>query len=83
MNSAFEKIACSCLLVQFHEERNELILLVFFFFASGAKIDWVDIRGMIEGSIDKFIARDYFFFSRVEQFCIPRFERNFNITMEH
>lgn len=55
----------------------------FFFFASGAKIDWVDIRGTIEGSIDKFIARDYFFFSRVEQFCIPRFERNFNITMEH
>lgn len=31
VNSAFEKIAC--LLVQFHEERNErLALLVFFFF---------------------------------------------------
>lgn len=37
-----------------------------------------------EQSIDKFIAKDYFFsLSRVEQFCIPRFEFNFDITMEH
>lgn len=37
-----------------------------------------------EQSIDKFIAKDYFFsLSRVEQFCIPRFEFDFDITMEH
>lgn len=37
-----------------------------------------------EQSIDKFIAKDYFFsLSRVEQFCILRFEFDFDITMEH
>lgn len=73
MNSAFEKIACSHLLVHFHEERNRLTLLVSFFFffsfVSGAKIDWRDVRGMVEESVDEFIAKDYFSFS-VEQFRI-------------
>lgn len=41
VNSAFEKIACLYLLIQFHEERNEWILLVFFF-ATSAKIDWAE-----------------------------------------
>lgn len=41
VNSAFEKIACSYLLIQFHEERNEWTLLVFFF-ATSAKIDWAE-----------------------------------------
>lgn len=41
----------------------------FFSFVSGAKIDWRDVRGMVEGSVDEFIAKDYFSFS-VEQFRI-------------
>lgn len=62
VNSAFEKIAC--LLVQFHEERNEKLALLVFFFATGAKIDLrADLGSMIEErSVDRFIAKDYFFF---------------------
>lgn len=79
VNSAFEKIAY--LLIQFHEERNEWTLLVFFLLLVQRLIE----QSMIEEqSIDKFIAKDYFFsLSRVEQFCIPRFEFDFDITMEH
>lgn len=88
VNSAFEKIAC--LLVQFHEERNErlaLLVFFFFFFATGAKIDLrADLGSMIEErSVDRFIAKDYFFFLfvKLKQFRIPRFEFDFHITMEH
>lgn len=57
----------ACLLVQFHEERNErlaLLVFFFFFFATGAKIDLrADLGSMIkERSVDRFIAKDYFFF---------------------
>lgn len=81
VNSAFEKIACLYLLIQFHEERNEWTLLVFFLLLVQRLIE----QSMIEEqSIDKFIAKDYFFsLSRVEQFCILRFEFDFDITMEH
>lgn len=74
-------IACLYLLIQFHEERNEWTLLVFFLLLVQRLIE----QSMIEEqSIDKFIAKDYFFsLSRVEQFCILRFEFDFDITMEH
>lgn len=44
------------------------------------------VQRLIEQSMieEQSIAKDYFFsLSRVEQFCIPRFEFDFDITMEH